>query len=33
MNTLPFMTANFVAREIGYSMTKGWWEGDQAVTR
>jgi len=27
------MTANFVARELGYSMTKGWWEGDQAVSR
>ena len=33
MNTISFMTANFVAREIGYSMTKGWWEGDQAVSR
>lgn len=31
MNTISFMTANFVARELDYSMTKGWWEGDQAT--
>lgn len=33
MNTVSFMTANFVARELDYSMTKGWWEGDQAANR
>jgi sugar phosphate isomerase/epimerase len=31
MNTLSFMTANYVAREIGYNMTKGWMEGDDAT--
>jgi sugar phosphate isomerase/epimerase len=25
------MTANYVAREIGYNMTKGWMEGDDAT--
>lgn len=31
MNTLSFMTANYVARQIGYHMTKGWMEGDDAT--
>lgn len=31
MNTISFMTANYVAREIGYHMTKGWMEGDDAT--
>ena len=31
MNTISFMTANYVAREIGYNMTKGWMEGDDAT--
>jgi L-ribulose-5-phosphate 3-epimerase len=31
MNTLSFMTANYVARQIGYNMTKGWMEGDDAT--
>lgn len=30
MNTLSFMTANFVAREVGYQMTEGWGQGDRA---
>jgi sugar phosphate isomerase/epimerase len=31
MNTLSFMTANYVARQIGYNMTQGWMEGDDAT--
>jgi L-ribulose-5-phosphate 3-epimerase len=31
MNIISFMTANYVAREIGYNMTKGWMEGDDAT--
>lgn len=31
MNTLSFMTANYVARQIGYNTTKGWMEGDDAT--
>lgn len=31
MNTISFMTANYVARQIGYNMTKGWMEGDDAT--
>ncbi len=30
-NLLSFMSANFVARELGYQMTRGWGEGDQAT--
>ncbi len=30
MNPISFMTANFVAREVGYSMTEGWRQGDNA---
>ena len=32
MNTLSFITANYVARELDYQMTKGWDQGD-AVTQ
>ena len=28
MNILSFMSANFVARELGYGMTQGWMQGD-----
>lgn len=31
MPTLSFMTANYVARQLGYHMTAGWMEGDQAT--
>ena len=31
MNTISFMTANFVARELGYNMTGGWEQGDRAT--
>ena len=31
MNTISFITANFVARELGYSMTEGWMQGDGAT--
>lgn len=31
MNTVSFMTANYVARQIGYNMTQGWMEGDNAT--
>ncbi len=31
MNTISFITANFVAREIGYNMTEGWMQGDTAT--
>jgi sugar phosphate isomerase/epimerase len=31
MNTLSFMTANYVARQLNYHMTQGWGEGDQAT--
>ena len=30
-NLLSFMSANFVARELGYRMSKGWGQGDQAT--
>lgn len=29
-NTISFMTANFVARPLGYNMTEGWMQGDNA---
>jgi len=32
MNTISFMTANFVARQLNYHMTRGWGEGDTATT-
>ena len=28
---LSFMSANYVAREVGYAMTRGWGEGDRAT--
>lgn len=31
MNTVSFMTANYVARQLNYNMTKGWMEGDNAT--
>jgi L-ribulose-5-phosphate 3-epimerase len=31
MNTISFMSANFVARELGYHMTEGWMQGDGAT--
>lgn len=31
MNTLSFMTANYVARQVGYHMTEGWGQGDRAT--
>lgn len=30
MHTISFMTANYVARELGYHMTGGWGQGDRA---
>jgi sugar phosphate isomerase/epimerase len=29
--TVSFMSANFVARELGYRMTEGWGQGEQAT--
>ncbi len=31
MNTISFISANFVARELGYHMTEGWGQGDSAT--
>lgn len=31
MNTISFMSANFVARELNYHLTGGWMEGDRAT--
>lgn len=31
MNTISFMTANYVARQVGYNMTGGWGQGDTAT--
>lgn len=31
MNTLSFMTANYVARQLNYNMTEGWMQGDDAT--
>ena len=31
MNTVSFITANFVARELGWNMTEGWMQGDTAT--
>jgi sugar phosphate isomerase/epimerase len=30
-NTVSFMSANFVARQVGYALTGGWMQGDQAA--
>ena len=31
MYPISFMTANFVARQLGYRMTEGWSQGDRAT--
>ena len=31
MNTLSFMSANYVARQLDYNMTEGWMQGDSAT--
>jgi predicted dehydrogenase/sugar phosphate isomerase/epimerase len=31
MSRISFMTANYVARQLGYKMTEGWGQGDQAT--
>jgi L-ribulose-5-phosphate 3-epimerase len=31
MNTISFITANYVARELGYNMTEGWMQGDEST--
>ena len=31
MNTISFMTANYVARQVGYRMSGGWEQGDRAA--
>jgi len=31
MNTISFMTANYVARQLDYNMTAGWGQGDRAT--
>lgn len=31
MPTLSCMTANYVARQLGYHITAGWMEGDRAT--
>jgi sugar phosphate isomerase/epimerase len=31
MNTISFISANFVARQLGYRMTEGWMQGDSAT--
>lgn len=31
MNAISFVTANYVARQVGYQMTEGWGQGDKAT--
>jgi L-ribulose-5-phosphate 3-epimerase len=31
MNTISFMGANYVARQLGYNMTGGWGQGERAT--
>lgn len=31
LNTISFMSANYVARQVGYHMTGGWSQGDKAT--
>ncbi len=31
MNTISFMTANYVARQLDYHMTRGWGQGETAA--
>lgn len=33
MQTISFMTANYVARPLGYRMTEGWIQGDNATQK
>jgi sugar phosphate isomerase/epimerase len=33
MNTISFMSANYVARQVGYHMTGGWGQGDKATSQ
>jgi len=33
MKPISFMTANYVARLLGYQMTEGWMQGDEATNR
>ena len=33
MNTISFMSANFVARELNYRMTEGWGQGQDATEK
>lgn len=32
MNTISFMSANYVARQTGYNMTGGWGQGDRTTS-
>ena len=32
-NSIAFITANYVARELGYNMTGGWGQGDHATNK
>jgi sugar phosphate isomerase/epimerase len=31
VNTISFMSANYVARQLDYNMTRGWGQGDKAA--
>lgn len=31
MNSISFITANFVGRELGYQVTEGWYQGNNAT--
>lgn len=31
MNTISFITANFIAREVGWAITEGWHQGNNAT--
>ncbi|MGH2543902.1 MAG: sugar phosphate isomerase/epimerase family protein [Ardenticatenaceae bacterium] len=31
-NVISFMSANYVARQLGYNMTRGWGEGEKATS-
>ncbi len=31
MNTISFMSANYVARQVNYNMTGGWGQGDRTT--
>jgi L-ribulose-5-phosphate 3-epimerase len=33
MNQISFITANYVAKELGYHMTEGWMQGDAATQK